>query len=576
MTGRTFRRQYLLYLPAFFLALGLRLAHLGDLPLNDVEARLALDALRIARGEDVTLSSHVAYTHLTALLFFVFGDSDGLARFWPALAGVGLAVGAPLLFRRWLRPRPALILSVLLAIEPGLVALSRQAGSPILALTCLLLAVGFWLHRRQTWSGIFLALALLSGPSLWHGLLGLTLAGLLFQFTALRPPAPAQTAEAKPPAPSPAHSPLRLADFTPLILPTLAALFSLSTLMLMVPQGWGAWANSLPDYLRGWIAEGGAPVGRIGLALGVYPLLGLLFAGIAIVRGLLWGSRRTLFLALWALAAMLVTLFYPSRQVADLAWALLPLWTLAACQLAHDLRLPSEGRWEAVGVATLTVVLSALAWLNFNALYWTPFPSEQATLRLILSIGVLLFLVALLVLISLGWSKRVVQAGAIAGSSLMLGLYTLGAAWGAAGLRDPGAVELWHLAPPVAQARLVAQTADQISEWTTGHAHRLPMVVYGVDSPALLWALRRHRPSAVSVLLPTSAPEMVLTPLQRELGLAAAYRGQDFAWRQSPIWEVFPSHVFRWLTYRHLPVTSEVIILWVRSDLMVDVQPSRP
>ena len=88
---------------AFLLALGLRFIRLGELPLTNSEARLALDALQIAQGGSPALSSHVAYTNLTAILFFLVGSFNFLARFWPALVGSAL-VFVPLLFREQIAP----------------------------------------------------------------------------------------------------------------------------------------------------------------------------------------------------------------------------------------------------------------------------------------------------------------------------------------------------------------------------------------------------------------------------------------------------------------------------------------
>mgnify|MGYP001139568402 CR=1 FL=1 len=120
------------------------------------------------------------------------------------------------------------------------------------------------------------------------------------------------------------------------------------------------------------------------------------------------------------------------------------------------------------------------------------------------------------------------------------------------------------------QAELLSQTADDISEWATGQAHDLPVTVYGVDSPALLWALRNHKVEVVQALDPASAPPLVVTPPQGTLQLASAYRGQDFNWRQTPVWDVFSSFQLQWLTLRDLPAQPEVILLWARNDLFVD------
>jgi hypothetical protein len=75
------------------------------------------------------------------------------------------------------------------------------------------------------------------------------------------------------------------------------------------------------------------------------------------------------------------------------------------------------------------------------------------------------------------------------------------------------------------------------------------------------------------VLSPADAPPIIITPLMNELGLPAAYRGQDFTWRQPPAWAVIQRpDWFRWLVYRQLPRDTETIILWARDDLFPDAR----
>ena len=125
--------------------LALRFIALGAAPLTDSEATLALQALALARGESPLLAPQSAYILLTSVLFAVTESNNFLARFFPALAG-GAIVLVPLLFREQIKPRPAAILALFLAIDPLLVAFSRTAGGTILALTFLLAAVGFWMN----------------------------------------------------------------------------------------------------------------------------------------------------------------------------------------------------------------------------------------------------------------------------------------------------------------------------------------------------------------------------------------------------------------------------------------------
>ena len=166
-----------LYGLAFIIALGFRLIQLGAVALSDSEAILALQSLRIAQGSDPLLGPQPLYILFTSLFFAVIEGTNFMARLLPALAGSAL-VFAPALFRAQLKPRPAVILAFLFAIDPGLVFLSRQANGTILAVTILLFAGGMWIHRRLIPAGILAGLALLAGPSLWAGLLTLGIAWL--------------------------------------------------------------------------------------------------------------------------------------------------------------------------------------------------------------------------------------------------------------------------------------------------------------------------------------------------------------------------------------------------------------
>lgn len=575
MTPRPPRHETALYCLAFLIALGLRFVRLGELPLSDSEARLALDALHIAQGQHPALSSHVAYTSLTAVLFFIFGSFNFLARFWPALFGTAL-VFAPLLLRDRLTPRPALLLAFFFALDPALVSLSRQAGGPILAVTSSLLAAAFWTRSRPRLAGVFLALALLSGPALWPGLLGLLLAWMLAQFMSARPaPAETESDAAAPENASDASSPVIVplkTDYRALGAALLATLLAVSTLLFLSPQGLGAWLASLPDYLKGWVSPVSVPVGRLFLALGVYQLLAVPFALIAIGRGWWDGSADAIRLSLWTLVAILLAAFYPARQPADLVWALVPLWTLAALELARHLEFPREDRLEIVGLAALVILLLAFAWMDVEALRWTTIPSREANIRLLLLAGAFVLLIVSAALVGYGWSARVARVGAAWGATILLGVYTLGAAWGATGLRDEKAVELWDLSPRIAQADLLTLTVNQTSEWAVGQTDSLPVLIVGVDSPALTWALRGHNPQNVVALDPASAPELVITPTRDDLGLAAAYRGQDFNWRLYPAWDSFSSYTLGWLAYHDLPTAPETVILWVRADLFIDAE----
>ena len=189
-----------LYGLAFILALIVRLIWLGHNPLTESEAAWANQSLALSRGEPTTIGPQPLYVLFTGLVFGVVKASEAWARLLPALCG-SLLVLLPLLFRRqmgtsaWAR-RAGVVLAFGLALDPGVVALSRQAGSSLPALSLLLLAVGLGFSRRWNLAGITLGLALLAGPAFWQGAFGLALAWGAISLLSLKRPSLAVEPEA--------------------------------------------------------------------------------------------------------------------------------------------------------------------------------------------------------------------------------------------------------------------------------------------------------------------------------------------------------------------------------------------
>jgi hypothetical protein len=73
-------------------------------------------------------------------------------------------------------------------------------------------------------------------------------------------------------------------------------------------------------------------------------------------------------------------------------------------------------------------------------------------------------------------------------------------------------------------------------------------------------------------LLTSGSPSIVITREDiQEPGLAASYRGQDFALEAYPAWAgVLPPNIARWLVFRLAPQQVEQVILWARVDLFSD------
>ncbi len=132
-------KEHLIYGLAILLAMGLRFIGLGNTPLSDTEASSALQALSAFQPGHVISGGQPGYVLLTAVNFFLTGSSEFFARFWPAVFGT-LLVLVPYLGRERLGQKAALVMAFAVAIEPSLVAVSRQADGRMLAITGLAFA----------------------------------------------------------------------------------------------------------------------------------------------------------------------------------------------------------------------------------------------------------------------------------------------------------------------------------------------------------------------------------------------------------------------------------------------------
>lgn len=588
--------EHLIYAAAFLLALGIRLAGAATQPLTNSEADLALQALALSRGQEVVPGPHPAYLVLTTVMMFLFGAGDWVARFWPAVLG-SLLVLLPLLFRNRLGKLPAVLLAFFLALDPGLLAVSRQAGSASLALFFTLLALGLWLKQKTTLAGVAAGMAAISGPQVWPGLLALAAAAWLTRGRELdhahstgdlpRLEDGAESGEAEP---APAR--VRILDQwqRPLIF-ALAAMFFAGTLFFILPAGLSAMADSIPAYLRGWVAGGangsagtpaGMPVSLLLIALLLYELFPFFFG--------IWGALQSLlrrsitgsgsqaaqpvdrFLLVWFLIALVLVLVYPARQAADLGWAILPLWGLAARQLARLANVPDYDRVPVLGHMALTaVILGYIAMALVLGVNGTPENTWEYQVRIG---GAALMLLASTGLIAWGWSPMVSLRGFSWGVGILLFLFMVSAGWNSVGLSGRGE-ELWNSGPRIRDGDLLSVTIQDLTVLNRSIPDGPDMVIVGESSSSLRWLLRDVKRLQFASQLPSdTSPALVITTNQPELALASTYRGQDLVLGESVRWQQLGlAEWLRWWMLRSTPsqaVQQDWGILWARSDLFAD------
>jgi len=570
MKNRPLTLEHAIYALVLAIAIGLRFTHLGALSLSDFEAGWALQALRVVQGLKPAIGTNPAYVHLTASLFFIFGASDFLARFWPAVAGCALVM-APWFLRKRLGRLPAIVLAFGLALDPGLVAMSHLAGGPMLAITFLVLTGLMWMEGRGAAVGLFAGLALLSGPSIWFGSLGLLLAWAVSTVIKKGLPAPA-VENARDGQDISSFEPVQKINTRKALAWGSGTLLVLGSLFILSPQGLSAFVMSFVESLRGWWTLSDVSLWRPLLSLPAYEILPLGFGIAGVVRGIIHRDRLSIHLSIWALAALVLALLYPGKQTSDLVWALLPLWALAALELGHHFDIKGRNLWELAGVFTLVVTLVVFGWLDLAGVTSMDLASEQARMRLYLLIAIFVLIGLSLLLAGAGWSPAIARLGGVWGGVVVLTAFTLAMSTGAAGLREPLTVELWQPEPRTGRVDVLLKVANQISDLNRGYINQLPLTVLAVDSPALHWLFRDWQVQDVIALAPDSNPELVISTIS-ELNLAADYRGEALPLNEVADWShATPSNWLKWFVYRQMPILREEVILWVRSDLMLDSQ----
>jgi uncharacterized protein (TIGR03663 family) len=143
-----------IYIAIFLLAVVSRFWDLGTRAMSHDESLHALYSYYLYNGSGYVHNPmmHGPFLfHASALIYFLFGDTDYTARIMPAIFGV-IMVMSPLLLRRWLGRLGAVVASVLLLISPSILYYSRYIRNDIYITvwTMLLVAALFhFIHSRK-------------------------------------------------------------------------------------------------------------------------------------------------------------------------------------------------------------------------------------------------------------------------------------------------------------------------------------------------------------------------------------------------------------------------------------------
>ncbi len=566
----SFRVELVLYAVIFLMGLVLRLSHLGKLPLSDEEARLALQALSLARGEGSPFfNSDGGYLVITAALFYVFSANDYLARLLPAILGSIICV-SPFAFREWLGGKTALLVAIALAFDGGWLAAAREAGSTTWSVLFFLSIIWALSCRRWKTAGIFSGLLILGGVEVWKGLIpfGIAVWGYRLWFD---------------------RDGFQKSEIWRSIKPNLkeimlwagGAVLFFGSMFLILPAGLSAAGGGLIAYLRGWNSPSGVSVGLILAAMLVYQPISTLLGLAGSIRQIKQPASLERFFVIWWLFALLHTLIYPARQALDIVWISIPLIGLAAGLLSSLLRFDFDQRIPALVYGGVIFVFLLFTAQNLMALFSPGRVAVNTQPQIIAILAAVFFVIISIILIGWGWSRRVAGYGAVWGLVTVLTLFWLSGSFHAAGLGENLETNPFLRGGVFSEADLLRDSIENLAEFNVRSRTGMDVLAVGLDRPAMRWFAREY-PNFMfeNVFQPQVQSSMVLTATTEGVIFGENYRGQDFHWEVQPIWNLMtPQEWMQWAIFKVAPLENKTIVLWARETLfpgsenLSEVQP---
>lgn len=590
---RVLTLEHAFYLAILTGAAVVRFVGLGVEPLSPTESAHAWSAWLAANQVTVAnapVPDSALFYGLHALLFWLFGSSDGLARLLPALASLAM-VALPWFWRDWLGRPAALVLATLLALDPWLTAWGRRADSQALTIFLALLTLtALWRWNlvgqaagAQWWErigAVALAFLIASGPWGWAWLPVLILFVLIYLWGV----------------------PKYTLQRTTLIWFGVALALALTGLT-MRPEAISALSVSLTTWIGEMSGATGAqpliwPWQRLLLdqpLLAIFGPLGLAALWLGVARGATDRRRLAIFVTAWLVWAWLLWML-PGRSVAALPLAGIPLAMAAATLIGRTLAAP---RGDLTGLELFTLLLVQTV-LVVAALFWLAALVDSVVLnnQVWLTSGVIVALMAgvwVLFGVWAGW--RSTGRVALLFYVVLLGLITVRSSWQlnhTVALMQPNGFWPAVTSPDV---RNLVQDVERLSSIRRGDPNQIDMqIVYDVGpDPMLGWQLRAMRNlrhvgaadvssmQADPVLGVTPVLPLVVAPTLRNdtLALPDSYIGAGYAtvvrWQPTMLppasvgegdaqlqWTTYWRPRLQWLLYRKVGTTPvvEMVTLW--------------
>jgi hypothetical protein len=594
--------EAILYIAIVILAIVIRLPDLDVIPLSASEAHEALAVHRVLHPEaaGVMLTSDNPLMFAANMVVMAIGGSENVsARAATLVLGV-IVVLSPILFRRWLGPAFALILSGLLALSPVLLVASRSMSGAVWSTAVamgIVWSVGRFVETRRNSAAVIATclIALLALAAEPAGILTLITmgAGLVFAVSTGDTPdreGPEVTFRAT------LWDTVRAWPWLSAVPIALFTLIAAGTVLLFYPPGLTTVGESLSTALRGVYTRPEGYPAALPLLISVlyeplFWIFGLAGAFFVLNDDPNETSRARQFVGRaligWLVVGVGLSLVYAGAQSAHALWLTVPLVGLSAFAIEKALapvrdrfwQVPVWGPWlhgtavvAILFIATINLVYVGRTILNV-APGIVPELQQQDSMKLVFVLLATVLMVITFFLVGSIWGSRAAWHGLGISLLLFFGMYSFNVGWQAAVTKVDDPREPWHINPVSRNLNLLLDTVRRASLRGTGVPDAIDIALNIPDDGPIPWLLRHYdRAYYVENLSSTINASIVIGPGTMEKPpLGAEYVGERYAtyhdWDRSSLGLV---DLIPWIYNRQTrsqPLPNGTVIVWVRGDV---------
>ena len=564
MKNKLFTIEYLIYTLIIFIGIAFRFINLGKLPLSDVEGSISLHALSlISGGKGASFSDQTFLSNLQAVLFFLFGNSNFVARLFPAAVGV-IFILIPFLFRNFVNPKMMIILSFWIALSPTFISLSRQVDSTVLFLLSISIFFYFLIKRSAIFSTIFFVLSMLSGKIFLLFFVP-SVISLMYVYLFVNRQNNSTYAQI-------IHL-IKSFQWKKFGLYSMVAYVLLSTFGFIFPSQLSGFGYGINATFNSFSQPSIVSLSDLVRGLLFYELAAIFFGLI----GTIYIIRKNQFVGLFITGmitfSIVQIIVMTEKTIVINAIIVISLMIAGSYFVNQFIFLPRHLRTKIMVVTLIALVILFFISLAFMSMFANSYQGEQEnTLRIFFIIAGFALIIGAGLLAGWAISWEIAGKSFLLLSISYLLILTVSASVNASGLRNPYQNEILRIDPIPIEHDLLINTLESYSEWNYGNKKSISIHILGDQSPSMYWALRNFDNISQGNVIPFDKEvDAIITNADQNLVQVDSFRGQDILWTSKPAWSLMTTNeTTQWFLTRRAPqdmLLQKSNIIWIRNSL---------